>query len=178
MRRSSKPRHQKSRYKDWVQQFEKDIRFIYLYGDTIISKVAGVTFDDPTSGESRQAIIKDIRQAIELMDAGEIFEKVTVTLEQAPNSYDNNAIRVYINLPERDYWVGFLPKDLSVAIAHEILMYKVVDFAILGKGNTRHGIQLKIEKSDSIVAEAKIRVKPSLKWSSAAEARKALRKKA
>ncbi len=179
MRRSSKPRHQrKSKYKDWVQQFEKDERFVYLHGDIIISKVAGVTFDDPGSGESRQAIIKNIKQAIEEMDAGEIFENVAVSLEQAPNSYDSNAIKVYVNFPDRDYWVGFLPKELSVAIAPEILMYKVIDFAILGKGNARHGIQLKIEKFDSVVAEAKIQVKPSLRWSSATEARKALRKKA
>ena len=178
MRRSSKPRHQKSKYKDWVRQFEKDEKFRHLSPGIIISKVAGVTFNDPTSGENRQDIIKDIRKTLELMDSSEVREKVTATLEHAPNKYDGNATRVYINFPDRDYWVGFLPKELSVAIVSEILMYTIVDFAILGKGHTRHGIQLKMEKSDSMVAEAKIQAKPSLKWSSAAEARKALRKKA
>ena len=176
MRRSSR-RNAKRGYKPWVQQFEKDEKFVYLHGDIIISKVTGVTYDDPTSGESRQDIIKNIRQTLELMDSDKMHE-VSVTLEHTPNSYDGNATRVYINFPERDFWVGFLPKELAVKIAHEIVMYKVIDFAILGKGNTRHGIQLKIEKSDTIVLQAKGSPKPPLRWSSTTEARKALRKKA
>ena len=162
---------QRNPLKPWVRAFDRDNNWIKIDENTIISKVVGVSFADPSSGISRQTLIREIAKELPEVE-------VKVILEHVASVHDNNAIRVYLDNGDKDFWVGFLPKELSAKISHEIARYKVDDFAILGRGSSRHGIQLKIGRYGIIVEDNfELPPLPALKWGSAAEARKALRKK-
>lgn len=96
----------------------------------ITSKVAGVTYPDPRTGEDRQSII-----------AG-LTGKEPCRLQPEPdNKYDPNAIAVMVATPDGIKHVGYVPRDLAKQVAPYIngenLMIEIVE--ITGGFETRYG---------------------------------------
>lgn len=73
---------------------------------TIVSKVAGVTYPEPTTGEDRQSIIA-------LLTGDEPCRLAP----EPTNKYDANAIAVHVATSAGVRHVGYIPKELAKQIA-------------------------------------------------------------
>ena len=87
---------------------------------TIVSKVAGVTYPEPTTGEDRQSIIALLTG-----------DEPTRIVPEPTNAYDPNALAVHVATSAGIRHVGFVPRDLAKQIAPhlegEAVMVRIVE---------------------------------------------------
>jgi hypothetical protein len=112
---------------------------------TIVSKVAGVTYPEPTTGEDRQRIIA-------LLTGDEPCRLVP----EPTNAYDPNAIAVHVATSTGVRHVGFVPRDLAKQIAPhlegEAVMSRILEvtggFTTDDGDTAAYGLRIVIEIPD------------------------------
>jgi len=180
---------------NWTNLIPDGERFYISQDQTkIVTMVAGVKF------EKRQETIEEVLIAVQKETGARhanplgvnIGIEITPCIEQTPNAYDQNAIRVFFfikdGMVQKEFTIGFLPRDLSQIVTPYFSILQVIDFHISGN-RTNRGVRLLIlgdkpKKNDIppwetplAKKERELKKNRRLSFGSLQEARKALQPK-